>query len=141
MDRKKCADVVKAHAKGRTQDIREMMEFERTEQDDGKKNAGHPEHGPLNEYGLCFDYVAPGTFKDQKRGYFRFQISYGGPSEEYRFFTDEGLNCVRIEFWYLDWFDGAKEMLRGRDKETMLEWWNDVKDMGSVEAEYKKATE
>ena len=32
--------------------------------------------GTFPEYGLCFDYVAPNTFKDQKRGYFRYQLSW-----------------------------------------------------------------
>lgn len=39
----------------------------------------------FDEYALSFDYVEPDTFDDQDRGYFRYQISYGGPSEEVRF--------------------------------------------------------
>ena len=44
--------------------------------------------GTFWEYGLALDYVAPGTFKDQKQGYFRYQISVGGPSEEFRFYAN-----------------------------------------------------
>lgn len=64
--------------------------------------------GNISEYGLCFDYVVAGTFTDQKVGYFRYQLSCGGPSKEFRIYTDRELNVDRIEFWFLDWFDGAK---------------------------------
>ncbi len=56
----------------------------------------------VNEAGLCFDRVEAGTFKDQRAGYWRWQLSWGGPSEEFRLFDNGDL-----EFWYLDWFDGA----------------------------------
>tara|TARA_R100000353_G_scaffold119912_1_gene85408 strand:+ start:4118 stop:4594 length:477 start_codon:yes stop_codon:yes gene_type:complete len=55
-----------------------------------------------NEAGLCFDYVEAGTFKDQRAGYYRWQLSYGGPSEEFRLYENGDL-----EYWFLDWFDGA----------------------------------
>jgi hypothetical protein len=55
---------------------------------------------PFSEYGLCFDAVE--NDETEAIEYFRFQISYGGPSEEYRFHPN-GL----IEFVYLDWFTGA----------------------------------
>jgi hypothetical protein len=58
-------------------------------------------------YALSFDYVTPDTFDGQKRGYFRYQISWGGPTEEFRFYVDENLQATEIEYWYLDWFDGA----------------------------------
>jgi hypothetical protein len=57
----------------------------------------------VNESGLCFDRVEAGTFKDQRAGYWRWQLSWGGPSEEFRLFDNGDL-----EYWYLDWFDGAK---------------------------------
>lgn len=116
-----CKDVVRLHKAGRVADIRAMLEAERA-------GAEHPELGPLNEYGLCFDYVAPGTFKGQRRGYFRYQISWGGPSDEFRFFCDERLEPVRIEYWFLDWNDGAKVILTGKDEELLRELWDDWKD-------------
>ena len=68
------------------------------------------------EYGLAFDYVEPHTFNGQDEGYLRYQISCGGPSEEIRFYVSPfgerwGMTAYalhRAEFWYLDWFDGAK---------------------------------
>ncbi len=56
----------------------------------------------FNEYGLCFDYVELGTFGDQDQDYFRYQISWGGPSEEIRFYENGA-----IEFVFLDWFCGV----------------------------------
>ena len=56
----------------------------------------------VNQSGLCFDRVEAGTFKDQRAGYWRWQLSWGGPSEEFRLFDNGDL-----EYWYLDWFDGA----------------------------------
>ncbi len=49
----------------------------------------------LNEYPLCFDYVPDW-------GFFRYQIAWGGPQYEIRFYNN-GL----IEFAYLDWFTGV----------------------------------
>jgi len=54
----------------------------------------------FNEYGLSFDYVE--LDKDIERDYFRYQLSYGGPSDEIRFY-DNG----DIEYVYLDWFCGV----------------------------------
>jgi len=64
--------------------------------------SGNDELPPFNEYGLCFDYVEPGTFRDQSVGYHRYQLSTGGPGEEVRFYADG-----TIEFVYLDWFCGV----------------------------------
>lgn len=61
----------------------------------------------FDEYGLSFDYVEPNTFEDQERGYLRWQLSWGGPSDEFRFFIDEHGGITDIEYHFLDWFDGA----------------------------------
>lgn len=66
----------------------------------------------LDDYALSFDYVEPDTFKDQPEGYFRYQLSYGGPADEFRIYANESSgwerwSIYRIEYWFLDWFDGA----------------------------------
>ena len=51
------------------------------------------------EYGLSFDAV-----EDEETGeidYHRFQLSWGGPSEEIRFYPSG-----KIEYVFLDWFSG-----------------------------------
>jgi len=68
----------------------------------------------LMEHGLCFDLVEAGTFEGQRADYYRYQISYGGPSDEFRFYKNGD-----IEYWFLDWFDGAAEELKGEDKELL----------------------
>ena len=100
------------------------------------------------EYGLCFDYVAPGTFTDDQKtpcfdigadaGYWRYQISWGGPSEEIRFFASGG-TFGRAEFWLLDWFDGASTVLAGSDRETALAMWAWFADTGSIDHAYTEA--
>ncbi len=64
----------------------------------------------MNERGLSFDYIEPYTFNDQSEGYWRFQLSWGGPSDEFRIYTksEYSKEIDYIEYWYMDWFDGAK---------------------------------
>jgi len=89
----KCKDKVQSAFESRMEDIRTLWEAEEQE----TEVLGH-----LFDYGLCIDRVEAGTFKDQRAPYMRYQLSYGGPSEEFRIF-DNG----DVEFWYFDWFDGA----------------------------------
>lgn len=92
------------------------------------------------EYGLGFDYVAPETFPDQREGYWRYQISYGGPSEEIRFFASRmpgGWSLYRAEFWYLDWFDGAPVDVTEDVRELGI--WQDFEECGQVEATLEAA--
>ena len=55
---------------------------------------------------LSTDYVDPNTFDDQEEGYYRIQFSWGGPSDELRMYYD-GKKYTTIEYWFLDWYDGA----------------------------------
>jgi len=57
--------------------------------------------------GLSFDYVEPSTFTDQLEGYWRWQLSWGGPSDEFNIYINPDKSVHRIEYWYKDWFDGA----------------------------------
>ena len=52
---------------------------------------------------MCIDKVEAGTFDSQREDYIRYQFSWGGPSDELRIFKNGDM-----EYWYLDWFDGAK---------------------------------
>lgn len=131
-----CKERVREHLKSRLTDIRAMFKAE----DEGNEN-GPEDTGPLNEYGLAFDYVAPGTFRNQKEGYWRYQISWGGPSDEFRFYSSAP-NCepYRIEYWFLDWFDGAKVTLRRQQLDTGLRLWHWFADCESTLYAYKTAT-
>jgi len=131
-----CKERVTSHLRSRISDLRKLWKAEREGKEEGVEDLG-----TFNEYGLCFDYVAPGTFKGQRRGYFRYQLSYGGPSDEFRFYTGAEMELDRIEYWFLDWFDGAHRVLKGRDLELLTEIFSFFKDCGSCEAELRKAGE
>ncbi len=79
--------------------------------------------------GLCFDYVDPNTFNDQKEGYWRWQLSWGGPGDEFRIYINPDKSVHRIEYWYLDWFDGAHVIL---SPETHSDAWSHLEEMVSA---------
>ena len=92
-------------------------------------NDGDDERGPFSEWALWFDYVLPYTWSDQPRGYWRYGISTGGPSDEIRFYGN--LNTFTdAEYRYHDWYDGA-----GLDvsKEPCIVWlWQQLQMTGAV---------
>lgn len=102
---KKCKDLVQAAFESRMHDIRTLYNAE-----DQKT----PELGELNNYGLSIDLVEAGTFKDQRADYVRYQLSYGGPSEEFRVYKNGD-----VEFWYMDWFDGESVPVTGNDADII----------------------
>ena len=128
-----CKDKVQDELNDRLTDIRKLWRLYRNPE------ASDADLGSFSEYGLCFDYVPKGTFKDQSRGYFRWQLSWGGPADEFRFYTDDCLDPVEIEYWFLDWFDGAEVILQGSDHDLLEEIFQDFKGIGVVEAERDKA--
>ena len=85
---------------------------------------GSDEYPPFHEYGLGFDFVESGTFDDQTEPYWRYQLSWGGPSDEIRFFSD------RTEYWFLDWFDGAHRDISAK------QWARDLRELFSETNEF-----
>lgn len=55
------------------------------------------------DYGLSIDYVHPYTFEGQRAPYWRWQISWGGPSDEFRIYVDQDNDIQEIEYVYLNW--------------------------------------
>lgn len=100
-----------------------------------------PDYGNFFEYGLCFDYVPQATFTDQNQGYFRYQISWGGPSSEFRFYVNPDFSCYKIEFWFLNWGDGACIDLQDFDYKLLLEIYEFFNEIGLVRAEFNKSQE
>jgi len=98
---KKCKDLVQERFVSRMEDLRTLLNAEDQETE---------ELGNLNDYGLCLDVVEAGTFEGQRADYIRYQISYGGPSDEFRVFKNGD-----VEYWYMDWFDGAHVDVTGND--------------------------
>src|SRR6056300_653057 len=60
----------------------------------------------VNSSALSWDWV---DAEDEKNpGYFRLQLSWGGPSDEFRIYTiSDTLDIDCINYHYMDWFDGA----------------------------------
>jgi hypothetical protein len=116
-DQKSCKQLWRKHKNSRISDLKRLYRY--------YCNGTEEKHGEfLNEYPLCCDYVEPHTFNDQKEGYLRYQISWGGPSEEFRFYgTEEGNKPHKITFVFMDWFDGYERRLTGKHFDFMLEFW------------------
>ena len=129
---KSCKERVSPHLKSRIDDLERLWKAYQEGREDCE------DLGNIYEYGLCFDYVPKGTFRDQKIGYFRYQLSWGGPSDEFRFYCDETFEPYRIEYWFLDWFDGAKKTLTGNNFELLKEIFDWFKEGGVVDREYRK---
>jgi len=114
-----CQDLVGQKCNDRLKDLEDAFHYFSIEKDTAR--AAHDDHENLKNYedyydyanqlGLSFDYVAPSA--DGRRcGYWRWQLSYGGPSDEFRVYTDISKNIDRVEYAYLDWFDGASHQIR-----------------------------
>ena len=131
---KTCKDLVRKAYQSRMKDISRVWSLHRRDPD-----ACDSELGTWEEYGLSFDYVPKDTFTGQKRGYFRYQLSWGGPSEEFRFYVDETLDIEKVEFWYLDWFDGAKVVVGGRALQTWREIWEEFREIDLLRSKMREA--
>ena len=124
---KSCADLVKEKYQDRLKQFETAKNFLDIEKSERNKfdEFLSDEYQELNQYedffdyvnqsGLCFDRVEAGTFKDQRAGYWRWQLSWGGPSEEFRLFDNGDL-----EYWYLDWFDGASVQVKDEIFENIM---------------------
>jgi hypothetical protein len=136
-----CQERVKENFEGRIDDLRKLWAAEQDGNEDGVEDLG-----TLNEYGLAFDFVAPYTFTDQADGYFRYQISTGGPGDEFRFYAqkvnDYTWTVYKIEYWFLDWFDGAHVNPTGDDYKFLKNLFESYfAELGAATAEYDKAME
>ena len=70
----------------------------------------------VNQTALCWDYV---DSEGREAGYYRLQLSWGGPSDEFRIYVNQDKEIDIIEYWFMDWFDGA-HILVPKDSES----WN-----------------
>ena len=100
----RCKDLVEDQWKDRQQDLQ------------------NPEYEALS-----FDYVEPHTFTDQAEGYWRWQFSWGGPPAERRAYVNRDDSIHRVEYWFMDWMDGAKLELQPDDHA-----WQRIQEMIEV---------
>ena len=122
-----CEERIERHLKQRLADFRQLL-------------ADYVGSDPLCSYGVAFYYVPPHAFLDQPQEYCRYQLSWGCPCDDIRFFVDaDDLTCHRVEYWFLDWFDGAHRVLDGDDAALLHEIWQWFTEIGAVESEYARA--
>lgn len=101
------------------------------------------ELGNIFEYGLSFDYVTPDKNHD---GYFRYQLSWGGPGDEFRIYahkrSDYDFVTYKIEYWFMDWFDGASRTLFGSSRDLIQNIFEQLfVETGTANYEYEKSME
>lgn len=143
-----CKERINGELAGRIDDLRQLWAAYAhpntpTATEDGNIIGGDMDGGHIYEFGLYFDYVAPGTFRKQQRGYFRWQLSTGGPGDEFRIYAEGSgyrWHVDRIEYVFMDWWDSAKRTLSGARFDLLEEIFQAlfVED-GSAQAEFEKA--
>lgn len=140
-DRKSFRAEGRRHMEGRAKDFKFYMrngtDFEQIENSPDIQAGALvtiQEMGSFYDYGLSIDYVAPGTFERQREGYFRYQLSWGGPSEEIRFYFSPGAReAYKIEFVYLNWGTGVGFNVTEEDwGKWLFEWFQEC---GTIQAE------
>lgn len=128
-----CKDRVREHYKGRMSDLRKLwIAYSRgTERE--VEGLGH-----IHDYGLSLDYVPA---EGRERGFIRYQLSWGGPGDEFLFYLDENRRPVKIEYWFLDWFDGAKITPQGRNLELLRDLYEDWREAGVIDDKINQVME
>ena len=128
----KCADLVQEKFNNTEADYKKARKFFEEYQDategqrialeviDKKRGDYFHEYEDLYDYvnqtAQSWDYVEG---EGRKAGYYRLQLSWGGPSDEFRIYITQDKEIDIIEYWYMDWFDGA-HVLVTKDSES----WN-----------------
>lgn len=135
---KKCRDRIQQELDGRMADLARLWGLGPEVYDE--------ELGNLYEYGLSFDYVRPGELDDLREGYFRYQLSWGGPSDEFRIHAHQQgkyrWSVYWIQYWFLDWFDGAHVELEGEYRELIEDIFQSLfVECGTADHEFKQAME
>jgi hypothetical protein len=95
--------------------------------------------GSFHNYGLSIDYQQP---EGRRRGYLRYQLSWGGPSDEVRFyFSGDGSRgqADKIEYVFMDWGTGVGFDVSNEDWAQWLWDWFQGADI--VRYEFEKALE
>jgi hypothetical protein len=103
--------------------------------------------GSFFDYGLSFDYTELGTWDDQTEDYFRYQLSWGGPSDELRFYEDGSIYYVFMDWgtgvsfevttdsdfsWLYDWFEGC-DMLNFQQKREETDYFERLYELENEE--------
>ena len=101
----KCEDKIEQHLRDRIEDIKVAL-------------AGHFEEGIED----LIDWLHSVSLSYEEDTHYRawnWALSWGGPSDGFRFFEDGA-----IEYYFMDWFDGATRELRGEQLEVLRELYS-----------------
>ena len=130
-----CQDLVGKKYNGRLADLESAYHYFTIEKKPAR--AAHHYHEDLKEYqdffdyvnqlGLCFEKIEAAPELEpispyKSYDYFRWQLSWGGPADEFRIYLTGDEKIERVEYWYFDWFDAAHlkiEKLPGVLEETL----------------------
>jgi hypothetical protein len=143
-ENKTCKELVKPSYRRSCADLTiifSVMSEEATQEQKDKYTEEYGDQDPMEvlcNYGLSLDYVLPDKESNIRKGYLQWLISWGGPSVEWRFFFVPGdQEPYRIEYWYMDWFDGAKvTCTKGRVANLLWQW---LQDCDTPMSKYKEA--
>ena len=117
MSEKTCAERVEKNFKDRAAYISGVFEYFDLPE---TQRAAHPLADEMEDYSvdsefdalmhnaLSFDFVEDD--ENPRAGYWRYQLSWGGPSDEFRIYLDERMKSriKKIDYHFMDWFDGAR---------------------------------
>lgn len=119
---KTCDERIQDRMESRLDDIRNLWNEPHSNEDGYEYEDGFT---ALNEYGLDFSYNSDG-----EEHCFVWLLSTGGPHSEFRFFVNSDMSLYRIEFAFLDWWDGATRRLHGDERELMHDIWQEFFCLG-----------
>ena len=110
---KTCAELVQEKWQSTRVDLAAMLlgenwDIYKEDQGYGLSDDAYDGFQAFSEYGLSWTYNEP---EDGSNGFYCYLMSWGGPSDELRFYADIRGQCHVIEYWYMDWFDGAKHVV------------------------------
>ena len=104
-------------------DIEKQLENEEIDKDEFDRLKGLIETywdiGSFYDYGLSFGFVESDENSD---GYYRYQLSWGGPSDEIRFYPDG-----TVEYCFFDWFVGiGLDVSNNERMKECMQWFKDI---------------
>jgi len=86
----------------------------------------------IYDYGLSFDYV-PYDDQNSYGDFFRWQLSWGGPSDELQFYVTPDNHVKSVDYAYKDWLDGATRTLKGDNKKMAVQIFDWFAETGTVD--------
>jgi len=116
------------HATAKTEEIMTTLKCSdriATEWGDRKESLTALTDTEVLEYPIGFDHVEASTFGNND-AYWRYQMSWGGPQDEIRFYEDN-----KVTYAFLDWYDHAEieitdEAITKRIRSILWEFIQDI---------------